>query len=49
MTKDYYNAHINLLKFLYKYNKVEKDCANYFLNKYYKKKAEGIIITMEDL
>ena len=49
MNRDYYSSHIEFLKSLYKYNNGIKVCASYFLDKYYKKRAQGLDVTVKDL
>lgn len=49
MNRDYYDSYIEFLKSFYKYNRGIKNCADYFLDKYYQKRAQGLNVTVEDL
>ena len=49
MIKSYHDSYVDMIKVLYKYNNTTKDCASYFLDKYYKKKTASPKVTVEDL
>ena len=49
MGKEQFEIRTEVLRSRCKFNKAVKDCANYFLDKYYNNKAEGLSIKAEDL
>ena len=49
MSKEQYEIRTDLLKITSKFNKTIKNCADYFIYKYYKRKAQCLPTTVKDL
>ena len=49
MSKEQYEVKADLVKIISKLNKTTKTCADYFINKYYKRKTQGLSTTVEDI